>query len=347
MTIKIVKYIFIGALIGTLYAAFEYLIKLETDSEELLFPLLLRGLSVGSIIFGFTAIIEDLLKEKFRNKKFFYLIIVKSIVYTLVISFSLFIVNGLWFSIFPYDSFINLLINYFFSQNYLVNIITIYPILLILISIDQINSLHRKGELWNFITGKYHNPREVNRIFCFIDLKGSTTIAEKLGNIRFANFIKDYYSDISAAIIKTDAQIYQYVGDEIVLSWSYRQGLKNNNMLQCFFLMKKLIDRKKDIYLSKYGYFPEFRAGMHGGPVIVTWIGEVKKEIVYIGDVLNTGSRIQENCKRLKKDFLISKKLLNLLKSTTEISFSFVEKIIPRGKHEPVELYSLELISKS
>jgi adenylate cyclase len=157
-------------------------------------------------------------------------------------------------------------------------------------------------------------------------------------------FLKDYYSDITDALRKTNAQIYQYVGDEIVLSWSYKDGLNNNNLVLCFFLMKQIIEGRKQKYLDKYEFFPEFKAGAHGGEVIVTWVGELKKEIVYIGDVLNTTARIQEDCKRLKKDFLISEDVLLRMEKTDKIKASFVEETTPRGKEMPLKLYSLELV---
>ena len=95
-------------------------------------------------------------------------------------------------------------------------------------------------------------------------------------------------------------------------------------------------------YMNKYGIYPEFRAGIHGGQVIVTWVGEMKKEIVYIGDVLNTTARIQEDCKRLGKDFLISGDLLNSTNGLGNINASFIEETILRGKEKRVKLYSLE-----
>ena len=106
--------------------------------------------------------------------------------------------------------------------------------------------------------------------------------------------------------------------------------------------MKRIINGMKEKYIAKYGFYPEFRAGAHGGQVIVTWVGELKKEIVYIGDVLNTTARIQEDCKRLAKDFLISEGLLNRLSGLENISASFVEETTPRGKEERIKLYSLE-----
>jgi adenylate cyclase len=86
--------------------------------------------------------------------------------------------------------------------------------------------------------------------------------------------LKDYYSDITEALRKTNAQIYQYVGDEIILSWSYENGLRNNNAINCFFQMKEIIRGKTLRYTRKYGVAPAFKAGLHGGPVIVTGWGK-------------------------------------------------------------------------
>ena len=72
----------------------------------------------------------------------------------------------------------------------------------------------------------------------FLDMKSSTTIAESLGHVKYFEMLKEYYSDLSDPIIKYSGEIYQYVGDEIVVSWKLKNGLQNNNCIQCFFAMK-------------------------------------------------------------------------------------------------------------
>lgn len=336
------NYLVIGAIMGAAFASAEYFIKLNSDYPEDLVPLLLRGLLVGGFIAGSIPIFELLFEDHFKQKTFLYLVIAKSIFYTVSTTFWLILVNGIWFAINENDSFTDELLLYLKDDMYLINMISIFIAVIVIVSINQINSLHRSGELINYFLGRYHKPREVERIFCFIDLKGSTTIAEKLGHFRFANFMKDYYSDITEALRKTNAQIYQYVGDEVVLSWPLKKGLKNNNVINCFFEMKNIINGLKQKYIAKYGVYPEFKAGLHGGCVIVTWVGELKKEIVFIGDVLNTTARIQEDCNRLNKDFLISGELLSKISGMENVKASFVEETIPRGKEKGIKLYSLE-----
>jgi adenylate cyclase len=70
-------------------------------------------------------------------------------------------------------------------------------------------------------------------------------------------------------------------------------------------------------------------------------VGELKKEIVYIGDTVNTASRIQEGCKRLEKDFLISEDILKHIRSLGATQATFLEDTIPRGKEKRIKLYSL------
>jgi adenylate cyclase len=339
---RIGRYVIIGATGGAIYAFIEYLAKLNTENPEIFFPLMIRTATVGILVFGMAVIFEIWSQRRFVKKPFIYLLLARSIVYSLIITFSLLAVNTVWYLIRHGGHLKEELTKYFGGGMYLINLATIFPFVVLIVGISQINSLHKKGELLNYVVGRYHLPREVDRIFCFIDLKDSTFIAERLGHLQFAMFLRDYYSDISEAVRRTAAQIYQYVGDEIVLSWSFADGLKDNNLINCVFQMKKILAGVKQKYIGGYGVFPEFRAGLHGGKVIVTWVGELKREIVYIGDTVNTASRIQEDCKRLKKDFLISEDLLKNIRSLGSAKAFFVEETIPRGRVNPVKLYSLE-----
>ena len=49
----------------------------------------------------------------------------------------------------------------------------------------------------------------------FLDMKSSTTIAEKIGNTQYFNLISEVFGDITDPILETDGELYQYVGDDI------------------------------------------------------------------------------------------------------------------------------------
>lgn len=337
-------YIVGGIIIAALFSVIEYFIRINTDDPQQYIPLFTRSQLATFFLAISVAVFEKYFKKIAAQKTFLFLVLVRSISFTLIISFWLFVMNGIWSIYNDQTPFWEGIIRYWSDKIYIINLVSIFIVLIILIGIAQITYLFRKGEIFNFIIGRYHRPKEIERIFCFIDLTASTTIAEKLEHHQFGNFLKDYYADITQALKQTKAEIYLYVGDEIILSWTYKNALRDNNLLNCFFLMKDIIQDLKPKYLDKYGFIPEFKAGMHGGKVIVTWVGELKKEIVYLGDVLNTTSRIQEDCKRLNKDFLISKDILENIKDLKGFEADFVEETIPRGKEKSIKLFSVKRI---
>ena len=198
------------------------------------------------------------------------------------------------------------------------------------------------GVLRNFFIGKYHSPKQETRIFMFLDMKSSTTIAEKLGHEKYFDLLKDYYADMTDAILETSGQIYQYVGDEIVISWGKMEGLYKNNCIQCFSRISDSITENNKRYLEKFGVIPEFKAGYHIGEVTSGEIGIIKKEIIYTGDVLNTTARIQEQCNRYNARILISGELLEELQKEDPVSFTQLGKLTLRGKQEAIGLFSLD-----
>lgn len=198
------------------------------------------------------------------------------------------------------------------------------------------------GILINFITGKYHAPKEENRIFMFLDMKSSTTIAEKLGHIKYFELLREYYFDLSDAIIRYSGDIYQYVGDEIVVSWKYKDGVENNNCIRCFFAMKEDLGKREDWYTKNFGLLPTFKAGFHCGKVTIGEIGALKKEIIFTGDVLNATARIQGLCNQYKVDILISDDLKKSLNLKSEFQIKSLGENELRGKIENVEVYTIE-----
>lgn len=340
---KLLYFVFVGLVIGVLFSVGEYLLRLNTDDAQQFLPLFIRSQLGAILLLSSVAWFESLFTRVFTQKTFVFRVFVRALAYTLIITFWLSALNGVWMNYANGVSFGEGMQSYWSDEIYIINLTTIFVVLLLVISLGQIRYLFRKGELFNFIVGRYHKPKEIERVFCFIDLKGSTTIGEKLGHYRFGLFLKDYYSDITPALQQTKAEVHQYVGDEIILQWTYRNALRNNHMLKCFFLMKSLIRERAAYYQQKYGFVPEFKAGLHGGKIVVTWVGEVKKEIVYCGDVMNTTARIQEDCKRLKAEFLISGELLNRIPHLGDFTVQYLERTIPRGKEKAIKLYRVEL----
>ena len=117
---------------------------------------------------------------------------------------------------------------------------------LLLNFVKQVSLKFGEGNLWKMLIGKFHRPQEEERILMFLDLRSSTTIAEKLGHIKYSELIQDCFNDL-AIVRDQEAEIYQYVGDEAVLSWSVNDGLKNNNCINAYYNFKDTLRKDLDI----------------------------------------------------------------------------------------------------
>ncbi|MBW1298432.1 hypothetical protein GBO31_23235 [Aquimarina litoralis] len=71
----------------------------------------------------------------------------------------------------------------------------------------------------------------------------------------------------------------------------------------------------------------------------MTEIGQIKREIAFHGDVINTASRIQSQCSTFEKEFLISEELFNLLSGNKE--FDFIGDTFLKGKNSNVKIYAV------
>jgi len=299
---------------------------------------LITGLLIGTLeIFYFNKL--------FIQKSFSKKIIYKSVIYlAIIISFlvgTTIIVNAFdqQKNVFNEQLWNNV---WAFISDYAFVSVAIYMAAIIVVTqfYTEVSDNIGHGVLVNFFKGKYHAPKEEERIFMFLDMKSSTTIAENLGHVRYFEMLKEYYADLSAPIINYHGEIYQYVGDEIVVSWKLNNGLQNNNCIQCFFSMKKAIEEQKK-YNATFGIIPGFKAAFHVGKVTTGEIGVIKKEIIFTGDVLNTTARIQGLCNIYNVDIIISHQLMKRLDLSRAFQINSLGENELKGKDEKIELFTI------
>ncbi|MFC2084402.1 adenylate/guanylate cyclase domain-containing protein [Bacteroidota bacterium] len=238
---------------------------------------------------------------------------------------------------------LNLFMNYLVSSKVWI-MMTYWSIAVMLaLFILHISDKFGKGVLFYFLIGKYHNPREELRIFMFLDLKSSTAYAEKLGHIKYSQLLQDCFYELTEVVLKCEAQVYQYVGDEVVLTWTKDKGINDNNCIKIFFDYNQRIRDKGQYYKNKYGIIPEFKAGLNLGYCTVAEVGEIKKELAYHGDALNTASRIRSACNNFKKRLLISADLISLFSNLDEFfTIESMGVVNLEGKKNVVGLFSIE-----
>jgi len=345
--------ILIIALSWTLADFAIFLVKLSSDSFSFKYEeqgtitfnaILLREANVllVSCIIGF--LLVSVLKKFLRHTSPLLHFFVKTIILIaagLLMSFFIYITYEMIISHRTFNVSIKRFYNNTFHAAWIIPKMTEWGVLYILTQLAiEVNEKYSPGVFFDIMLGKYLRPREENRIIIFIDLRNSTPIAEKLG-VNYFEFIRDFIFCISAGIMEHDGRIYQYVGDEIVAWWpSSKKNAKK--AIDSLIESRKVLNTNTDVFTRNYDIVPEYKAGIHAGPVTVGQVGISKKELVMSGNTINTASRIRSACNDLNQKFLVSKEVIDLIEMKDWQSESMGEVDL-KGKNENIELFALKI----
>jgi adenylate cyclase len=207
--------------------------------------------------------------------------------------------------------------------------------------IQDVNSLLGQNVLINFITGRYYAPRVESRVFLFIDMEGSTGSAERLGPLAFHRLLSRFVLDLTQPIVAARGEIHRYIGDELIATWKLKEGIDDGRCVAaCFAAIDQLAKRAPD-YRREFGAAVTVRAGLHCGPVVTGEMGTVRKEIVFLGDTVNTAARIQELCRETGDRVLASADLIDRLELPSGIAKRSLGDLRLRGKGADLALYAL------
>jgi len=213
--------------------------------------------------------------------------------------------------------------------------------------ITFVRSVHKKfgpRVFWNVLLGKSQEPIEEDRVFMYIDLKQSTSLAEELGHVAYSGLLRDYYRLLSNCCEENRGEIYQIAGDGAILTWKMKSCRKKARPVICFDDFTEALKSMGPKFQKKYGAIPAFKAGVHCGKVIASEVGNFGSEMAYHGDVLNTTSRIQGLCTKLGQEFLISEDYYQEL--SKPIPNGYIAKkegfFELKGKKHEILLFSLQ-----
>jgi adenylate cyclase len=231
--------------------------------------------------------------------------------------------------------------HFLFKEDFYLIMIYTFVMLLIIIFTLQISRKMGPRMLRYFVTGRYHNPVEEDRIFMYLDLKSSTTIAEKLGDIQFHNLLYQFFFDITKCILVTEGEIYRYIGDEVIVSWNQKVGLRNANCIRTYFYARDEIKNKREDYYLEFGIVPDFRAFFHSGKIVVGEIGEIKSQIVYHGTPMHELKQIEKKGTEWNEDLLLSGELLQQLSIPVIYTMKQAGEIARKSSQDTLDVYTL------
>ncbi len=313
------------------------------ESGYIHLEILVQGTLFG-LLFGLINFVAD--NTKLRRKSFGAIILVKTVLYSIALLLSQAFVFAIYhiFSIVPVEMMMDVQQQISMSTMISVSLYFLFLVLMINFML-QINRKFGYGVLFSMITGKYHKPRKERRIFMFLDMKDSTGNAERLGHYDYSRLIQSCIHDLTDLIIRYKAQVYQYVGDEVVLTWKTKKGISDFNCINLYYAFEQRLKDKQKYYKKHYNAVPEFKAGLDEGTITVTEVGDIKREIAYHGEVLHTAARLEKMCNKLEKNVLVTQNLISNLPAEDGFDKEFMGEFQLRGKEQKEKVFGISRIA--
>lgn len=200
--------------------------------------------------------------------------------------------------------------------------------------VDMVGARH----IFHFLIGTYHRPVSRERIVLFLDMVGSSTVAERLPAKDSMAFVARFIFDASLAFRIKGGDIINYTGDGLAVLWPLD---KADQAVESVALLKTIIKKNKDLYQKQFGTIPKFRIGIHGGEVIISQIGEEKLFIGLYGDVVNTAARLEQMCKELNESLIFSKTVRQYMSLDMKERTKHLGKREIRGREGKIDIFTL------
>jgi len=218
---------------------------------------------------------------------------------------------------------------------------------LVIVGAYELTRLIGGKVLFNFLIGRYRRPVREQRVLLFLDLAGSTALAEEMGEVRVQDLLTRFFYDIDAAITDHGGEVHAYVGDEVIVTWRVKGSWRvktdkpQSRYLDCFFAIQDRIAARAGQYRNEFGLVPDFRAGMHAGPVVVSECGNSHRQVAYLGDTMNVAARLQGLCKDGDRNLLVSGELLRLSNPGPDLIVEALGPTQLRGRAAPIEVFAV------
>lgn len=333
------QFVVVGIVLGVVFIFFA-------NGTSEFYPFI-NGALIGLLAGLLIAVLELFLFARGAKKiKFIWLLILRTLIYvvlltsiiiSVVITSRMIRLNQDYSDVIHDQDFQDYLIEGNFS-------VAIVYALIFAFSINFVRMISRKmgqGMLVSYINGTYHSPVHQARIVMFINISNSKELMNKLGPLKFHKFLNEFFYDISVPIVSYRGIIYEYIEDLMVITWSMNKGLENANCIRTYFGIKEIMNDKKEKYLEKYGFPPQVEASLHTGSVVRAEIGEVKTQIVFHGDTMNTTARILGKCKELSVGLLASGQLIHMIGMPRIYSKKSISEISLKGKQIKLDLFEI------
>jgi adenylate cyclase len=177
----------------------------------------------------------------------------------------------------------------------------------------------------------------------FSDIRGFTTISEKLSPEQLVHQLNEYLTPMTNIIIsKHEGTLDKYMGDAIMAIFGAPLDQPDHALRCC----NAALDMMEELKLMRAKWrnegLPELNIGIgiNTGEMIVGNMGShVRFEYTVIGDNVNLGSRLEGTNKEYGTNIIISEATKNMV--FEKLVVRELDELRVKGKKEPVKIYEL------
>jgi adenylate cyclase len=191
--------------------------------------------------------------------------------------------------------------------------------------------------------------REVTILFS--DVKGFTTFAEKHTPEEVVSILNEYLGKMTDVILKWDGTLDKFIGDAIVVFWGAPIASDSHaeKAVKCALEMSEAMGELRQRWEKEGKPMLDAGIGINTGFVLVGNIGAEGKKMDYtiIGDQVNLCSRVESLTRRYDVPILLTGNTVQSLLNAgagnrlSDLTIKGEEKVIVKGKNEPVTIYSI------
>ena len=186
-------------------------------------------------------------------------------------------------------------------------------------------------------------PRKTEITVMFSDIRGFTTISEKLDAQELALFLNGYLSDMTKIVFDTRGTLDKYIGDAVMAFWGapYEDGQHGLQACTAAIEMMKRVRQLQKRWAAEGKPHLDIGIGLNSG---VASVGNMGSALRYgytaLGDAVNLSSRLEG----LNKDYgthIIASEATYLAAKDAGFLFRELDLIRVKGKLQPVTIYEL------